>query len=158
MNPMISRIALLSYLIGGWLLPLLHHHEHTHRFDERVVVSAGTTPLDTQSSHEGCSHCHHHHEPASFGGSESDGKPLSATLVIVDDSSRQPGIRSGRSGQCVGLCTLCVARSTSSVRPLANRSTLSTITVCQLLPWADSLPPLTAVGDSHGPRGPPTRV
>ena len=104
-----SRIALLAYVIGGWLLPAMHNHHHTRVGDSSCARSSccdlGVTSTDTpvhsfenESECENCCDQQHEAVVASVDFDAELSKPIRLT------TGQQPD-------ECKGLCLLCSARS-----------------------------------------------
>ncbi|EMI45421.1 hypothetical protein [Rhodopirellula sp. SWK7] len=101
-----AQIALIAYVVGGWLLPAAHHHVHDHSAGgvvcECAVVAippaAPPTPAPhTPGSHDtGCC-CDHSAEHPS-----ADDHPESHSSLVAGQSNAD---------ECVGLCALCCSIS-----------------------------------------------
>lgn len=131
----ISHLALLAYVIGGWLLPASHFH--THHDHMACHVELDSAPADASSC---CEHA--------CCEADSD-VSANASLVVFDGSSIH---------NCDGLCALCVARTlASTAKPILNH-----LGVCddsdRSIGLAEStiVPPLPT--REHLSRGPPVIV
>ncbi|MGB7325326.1 MAG: hypothetical protein WBD31_10685 [Rubripirellula sp.] len=102
----ITRLALIAYLVGGWLLPASHFHAHS-------VAGCGS---------------HTHAEPGSPCGHGQDHSGHHVHAISVDDAEPGAGLefaggaidQRATSDHCHdGLCAICAARSLSSTAVFA---------------------------------------
>ncbi|TWU26957.1 hypothetical protein Pla52o_08130 [Novipirellula galeiformis] len=119
---LVSRIALIAYVVGGWLLPAMHHHHgHSHHSGasqagccaelecERPAAVSVADSRDGESKgcdhhHDGSSHADDHARSCS-GGTSSNGSFADDTNAILF------AVNSSHSHACLGLCALCSAQS-----------------------------------------------
>jgi hypothetical protein len=141
MNRLTAHLALIAYLVGGWLLPATHQHGHDHAvqgsacccIDDEVVLQESVTE---RHSHDGC--CR---------GSEN------VAMLAASDHDLSLG---HSSGDCQGLCALCCALNLTG--QIADDSGLLSV-----LADADDEPlqfgltcPLSPICGGLFSRGPPT--
>ncbi len=141
MNRLTAHLALIAYLVGGWLLPATHHHGHDH-----AVQSAACCCIDDElvlpeltsdgHSHDGC--CCDSENAISLAESEHD--------LTVGHST----------DDCQGLCALCCA--VTLIGQIADDSGLLSVPA-----GADDEPfqfglacPLSPLCGGLSSRGPPT--
>jgi len=93
----ISRLALIAYLLGGWLLPAAHYHaDHDHGTCGHVADAS----TDADAPHRCCVHAHDDDDGAEESSHQDSRRPhFSATESLLT---------------CDGLCALCSARSLAS--------------------------------------------
>jgi len=102
---LVSRLTLIAYLVGGWLLPATHYHAH--------------------HGHEACYHFVASHSDATCGQSENEDAEISSRCcghteqceTASDAPPREINEYCSAAPQhltCSGLCALCSARSLSS--------------------------------------------
>ncbi|EMI19370.1 hypothetical protein RMSM_03706 [Rhodopirellula maiorica SM1] len=120
-----SRIALIAYVVGGWLLPAMHHHPgHSHAFDggpassmccsdhgcEAALPTLDSPQNDVSQSGEASSCCHNHGDNVAAA---SDADPAQAHSPFQGDESNAIlyAVDSGDPHACIGLCALCAAQS-----------------------------------------------
>ncbi|TWU50996.1 hypothetical protein Poly51_42890 [Rubripirellula tenax] len=139
----ITRLTLIAYLVGGWLLPASHFHAHS------AVACQGSSHVHST----GCDHDHGHDHPH-VESSEDD----SADLSSESSNALAGGLIGQRavSDHChSGLCAICAARTLASAT-IAVPNTVSLmgppridagISVTWILP--------TARSGAHWLRGPP---
>ncbi|WP_146514183.1 hypothetical protein [Rubripirellula amarantea] len=149
MNLWISRIALVAYLIGGWLLPAVHRHGHVHdggHCGTEVATVGFDSTEDSGATDHTCS-CTHH---------VCDSDDDSASSAADADATRL-GFTHGHHVTCDGLCAICIARTLVS-SPVVNQVNATALFVAH----RTSLPPPVALVDhsvsQHSPRGPPQNV
>lgn len=159
MNRVTARIALIAYMLGGWLLPATHHHgsscDHTHAgvCDSQHAGHSAEAVL-TLSSAEHHHHCDHDHGAcsSSHGSHQRD---AGQKLVDQELTGAATIVYSGTTLNCDGLCALCVASTLSSTRSDRLHHAVLTGTATgshRLLDLNLSLP---SVPSSYSPRGPP---
>ncbi|WP_283434665.1 hypothetical protein [Neorhodopirellula lusitana] len=171
MNPWISRIALIAYVVGGWLMPALHHHDHSHAGIQPAahphsaccsaqpvgetaqagslnqpadqLLARATPPVVAPHSHCGCDHTHDHQPPAR---STND-------ILSLADSAQLTAAHSH--ADCAGLCALCVGASL--VASASDREAVSMAPVCDtdLLQSGNLAWPLQPLASGISARGPP---
>ena len=133
-----SRIALIAYLLGGWLLPAIHHHaDHQHGACQHV---AATSP-SSESDHGCCGHSHDHQHESDEASDES-----ASDLQITSAAKLRT---------CDGLCALCSARSLTSTTLKQKLTSLAGGDSCLIVhPIELDILPDSATG-AHLTRGPP---
>lgn len=99
----VSRLTLIAYLVGGWLLPAAHFHaHHDHAVCHNDVASHASATCEDAESDDHQSHCCGHSdrcETASDAPARQIGKHFS-------EAQPHP--------VCNGLCALCSARTLTS--------------------------------------------
>jgi hypothetical protein len=113
----IASLTLIAYLIGGWLLPVTHHH------GAGVAATADCgagchshAPLDANlpsQDHPQQSTCSHA-PPALQAGASANSQE--GETEVDRSGGSEPSFQSLPHASCQGLCALCVARSLSSQR------------------------------------------
>ena len=139
------RIALIAYVMGGWLLPALHHHDHSHRGSHDHGVACHWPQITDEVIAE----------PTDCGcgcDEEATGKPAR----IAGSDHRMVGGQTP--SDCVGLCSLCVA--TTLLATSCQTDALSVGLVCDVflatggrLAW-----PWQPLPGGLSSRGPPAAV
>ncbi|TWU65548.1 hypothetical protein V7x_10960 [Crateriforma conspicua] len=132
------RIALIAYLVGGWLMPAAHHHGHG-----KCVLHAVCSDGAVDQSGCGCEH----------------------GTVGCDDSS--PSALSGQDRSywrvataedvCHGLCTLCVVRGMSGSHEQSISAIQGVVAAQASGEFTDRRQEVWRWGASP-PRGPPAKV
>jgi hypothetical protein len=135
-----ARIALLAYLVGGWLLPLAHRHTN-----HAIATVASGAAVAGAAPH--C--CHHDAVPAEAEVSQPPAEPppgVGRLTAAAEHSSHHA---------CGGPCALCVARTLASWKPVgiapAHSSPLST----DAGPLPEPPPLQTLLFGVRSVRGPP---
>lgn len=140
-----SRLALIAYLVGGWLLPAMHHHAHP-------VAATGTTA------------CHHHdhghrHEgdhtvaAASVARSSCSSSAADSPLTPPAIDARQPG-----SHDHSGTCHLCAASSIAKTSALIVPVCVVSNPPCGEVCESDTVSLVGVWIGASSPRGPPKFV
>ncbi len=147
MSRITATIALVGYVLGGWLLPALHQHAaHSethgcqHQHEHAAALVAAAEEAETASS---CCHGHEHSD------SGSDVLLAETRLSVASQSLTET---------CDAMCLLCQisARKFSPLdRPLVS---LSAVAHCQLAIAATEQPVVSARLAVDCPRGPPARL
>jgi hypothetical protein len=138
-----TQIALIAYVVGGWLIPAAHDHgAHAFGGKGRHHVHGHT-----------CRHAHEGHEHDTFEPEHCDSHRHGSegTGSSIQWKSAPPS-----SGPCLGLCAICSARTLSKARPdgliLAGREAAVVSRAAVVEPmWS-----LPETGGVHFSRGPPT--
>jgi hypothetical protein len=136
-----SRVALIAYVLGGWLLPAAHHHlHHQHGVCQHVAPSS----MLATSDHGCCQHSHgHDHEGE---GQSGKGHPASGPSLQPAESPKL---------SCDGLCALCTARSLASTAVTHKQSSLADVDAgSDAQPSEPTFPPASPA-QQHLSRGPP---
>ncbi|QDT13596.1 hypothetical protein K239x_56160 [Planctomycetes bacterium K23_9] len=159
LNRLTARIALIAYLMGGWLLPMTHQHgdgcgHAGHWFAEITATQAwhlaghqhapDSSPSGDSHTHHGCSHDHSH--PCASAES---------IIKILRAAGGKQVLREGASSPTQGLCALCVARTLSSSNPASAPHSAFSDCVVFLPRLASVASPLSVLSCGNGPRGPP---
>ncbi|WP_372722503.1 hypothetical protein [Novipirellula sp.] len=108
-----SRIALIAYVVGGWLLPAMHHHAgHTHASPFGAMSSACCSDHDCEAAsatpevhHDDVSKCCHARD------CDATETSASASDVAAQSDAFLYAVDSGNPEACLGLCALCAAQS-----------------------------------------------
>jgi hypothetical protein len=145
----VSRLTLIAYVVGGWLLPATHYHAH--------------------HDHGPCHHAHHHsaatHAEQTCEQSESDKSSRccghTEHCEAASDAPQRATDENYWASQqlaCSGLCALCSARALTSttLRQTATQLTLRDLSQSVIRPETTLLPRLLA--SEHFSRGPPEIV
>lgn len=104
-----GRIALIAYVLGGWLLPLLHDHDsHQHAAESCVAVASKAVNSADSSCHAGHSHAGHSQAGHSHGPAGDDHP---TTEHKLSSSTPAMGTAPPVAIHDHGLCSLCVSRS-----------------------------------------------
>jgi len=132
-----GRIALIAYVVGGWLLPLLHDHgshQHIASAARGLCGSHATSTCDSGShSHQHAAHQHAaHNEHKTPCKSHDQESPSLEHRVPTDSSGFVAG--SAASAHDHGLCALCIARSSSAARVTLEPLTFRPLGVCRSAP------------------------
>ena len=159
-----SRIALIAYVVGGWLLPAMHHHKgHSHAQHVGPASSTccsdqgceATVPtLDSpQDDGSQCCHDHDHCDVAAVSNIASAQKhhpfqrgECSAVLYAVD---------SGEPHACIGLCALCAAQSLVGQTATDSACSLGEIALVDRIGLPGVQWPLRVQRGGISSRGPP---
>ncbi len=126
MSQWVTRLTLIAYLVGGWIIPSIHHHgshavtsSHTCTSADHSSADHSHGPAENLSSaqpartaeicHRGCLHHAGAIDTALASTKTSTSKPstCSAQFVATDDVS---------TSSCHGLCAVCIARTLASQR------------------------------------------
>lgn len=142
-----AHLALIAYVVGGWLLPATHHHSgscaaHAHG---TVAPEADTAPDSDSHGHSaGQRHaCDHDHAAEPADTQQCEASSLPAWKSLTHDHL------------CVGLCALCAARTLSPVR--SSTQTIASQPVHRLRTKLVEGPlwPMPGHDSSQYSRGPP---
>ena len=104
----ISRLALIAYLVGGWIIPATHRHDHAHQ------VPAGThcaESVGSDSVQEDCGCQCHQASPVCVATQDdlndpSQGDTESGDTETADAENLAQG---SHAHPCEGLCAICAA-------------------------------------------------
>ncbi len=162
----VARLTLIAYLVGGWIIPSIHHHGghgiHGHGHGHTACASA-THSNDTRGDHvtgrsnawtepQVCGHgCEHssvstQDEPATGTGTQAYAASSSAVESHDSDASG-----------CGGSCAVCLARTLASERFCTTTLSIA-IRVAERVELRDaSSHPLDLLGLAPS-RGPPVSV
>ncbi|MCC9658257.1 hypothetical protein LOC70_20830 [Rhodopirellula sp. JC737] len=145
----VRRIALIAYVVGGWLLPAAHHHGNA------CEKSCPDTELHADCGQEVATAGIRVSECCSHSGDETNAatNPSKSSLAITADAPRISGNYAHAHG-CGEHCVLCNAR-TMAESPLPN-PVRSEAVCCVCDEQVDSTP-IEDTADSWRPhkRGPP---
>ena len=146
---LVSRLTLIAYLVGGWLLPATHYHaHHGHEACHHAAASHSDATCDPSKSEddENSSRCCGH---AELCETASD-----APLHEIEEYYWAAPQRLA----CSGLCALCSARSLTSttLRQTATQFSLRDSSQSVVRLETRLLPRLPA--SEHFGRGPPEAV
>lgn len=152
----VGRIALIAYVLGGWLLPLLHDHGAHGHTSSTLQASCGhtSTSHDALELGSSCDHSDDHH---SQNDSASSGHNKASLEHKCSEGS--PSIGSGplTTFHDHGLCALCVSRSVNGQQLMLIPSSF------RVVAEGFSAPPelphcVRLLGTSAFARGPPITV
>ncbi|WP_345327059.1 hypothetical protein [Novipirellula rosea] len=165
-----SRIALIAYVVGGWLLPAMHHHPgHSHT---QLGGAAGSTCCSDHgcdaalatpdSSHGDGSHaddgsqCCHHHDRCDVAPTSHSAPSAALTHSPADQShSVLYAVDSGDPHACIGLCALCAAQSLIGQTVANSSSSIGEITLVDRIGSTGIGWPLRVQRGGISSRGPP---
>ncbi len=140
-----AHIALIAYVLGGWLLPTAHHH-HAH-WDGNHRQGEACPHTHAADAHDGGQPitCHgHDHEQAD------------AIHILVGEHRILAGEASERG--CQGLCAICSARSLSSPRLRDGTLSLAATPIARESVITDPHWPILWHSGTHFSRGPPAII
>jgi len=140
-----SRLALIAYLLGGWLLPALHRHDHAHH----AVEACHEEVISSPSAHC-CDHGHAHHSTTETGSEESESEKTEPDSLEPQVAAAHPVLL------CEGLCALCSARSIKSITFKQKPSSILANAPPQRIVVIEPAFPLARAAHQHLSRGPPT--
>lgn len=106
----VGRIALIAYVLGGWLLPLLHDHG-AHEHSASTLQASCEHTSTSQDALEPSSSCDHTNDHHSQKDSASPGHHEASLKHKCSEDSPGIGSGPGTSFHDHGLCALCVSRS-----------------------------------------------
>ncbi|TWT92798.1 hypothetical protein [Stieleria varia] len=174
MSQLVARIALLGYLVGGLLLPAMHHHghhvatggsvscchvdatDHDHQQDgdraERCE-SLNVAVCDAEPSPDCCGGCCSSFTPSVASACQ----PSEAAEVGADcsDGSTVPQYDRGSHHECSDLCLLCTARTLTTDRVTVDATITGIVIVTDIAAVSDApLLPLL-LSSANLTRGPP---
>jgi len=135
-----ARVALLAYLLGGWLLPLAHRHANH-------AVAPGTSGAGVAGAAPHC--CHDDAVPADAEASQPRAEPppgLGRLTAAAEHASHHA---------CGGPCALCVARTLASWKPVAITSLTSSPLSTEAGPLPEPPHLQTLLFGVRSVRGPP---
>ncbi|MCM2374847.1 hypothetical protein [Aporhodopirellula aestuarii] len=156
-----AQIALIAYVVGGWLLPAAHHHVHDHAKTSGACACVVAAGIDSNRDPDAESEAFPTSPaPASHGHSHDcccDHSPESSVVESANadvDSSSNLVVGHSTSSDCQGLCALCcsisVVGQVSDARAISIAPLTSTGTSRHAgLAWP--LPPLCGGISSRGP-------
>jgi hypothetical protein len=146
----VSRLTLIAYCVGGWLLPATHyhaHHDHGARHHAHCHVEATqSAAICEQSEVDNSRRCCGHTDQCETASDA----PQHATVEYFWAASQQIA--------CSGLCALCSARllTSTTLRHKATAFALRDLSQSVVRPETTLLP-CSAAGE-HFSRGPPEIV
>lgn len=126
-------IALIAYLVGGWLLPSLHDHgSHQHSASAEQATSG--LPIVSNVASTCNSHCHTNHR-SSHNGHRTLGQNQDHEITEIRNrvSTGPPGFGSGplATFHDHGLCALCIARSMNGRQATLKLTTFRPVGFCK---------------------------
>ncbi len=164
---LVSRIALIAYVVGGWLLPAMHHHSgYSHA---QLVGSASSTCCsghgceatfptpDSHQDHGDGSQCCHDHDHCDVAAASNSAPSKIHTEDEAADQSKAVlyAVDSGDPHACVGLCALCAAQSLIGQTVANASSSLGEITLVDRISLTGNGWPLRVQRGGISSRGPP---
>ncbi|WP_146581081.1 hypothetical protein [Neorhodopirellula pilleata] len=140
-----SRIALIAYVLGGWLLPALHHHDHADSGSDRhgIACHPSQTAGGEVVAATDCG-CSHEHQPV-----DESPKTTAAEHDLVNGHSHS---------DCVGLCSLCVATTLLATSYLPDAMRVGLVCDRSLSPCRNQAWPWQPLPGGISSRGPPATV
>ncbi len=157
MHHWVARLTLVAYLIGGWIVPSIHHHgshghgshgvgsplSHAACESTPHATSQVVNTSTTENSGHGCS-CDHHFVSTTKQSGES------VSQISIESSS------SGHS-DCFGLCAVCSARSLTTHQIIESLPSILIVVVASVRVQDSLFTEIDRVGIALS-RGPPTFV
>ncbi|TWU58148.1 hypothetical protein [Rubripirellula reticaptiva] len=141
----ITRLALIAYLVGGWLLPASHFHAHS---------VAGCGSHAHSDAGPACGHSHDHSGHHFHANTVDDAEPGSFQQFAGGAIDQRAA-----SDRCHdGLCAICAARSLSSTAVLAWQLPSSLDLSCREVWIADDWIASSDEAGGNWTRGPPEQA